>query len=403
MRQRSCKKRAKLAMSTAETKNVVCVADELPKTDTTIDILSFDIGTVNMGVARVRYDFARGRVCVMNAMLLNIFHPFQMLNENDKHDESIASTTAFPVAAYEHHRVESERVANRQILNCAYSEKQRVSRKRARIVEKTEHALQFASDRHPERTAKRRRAKIEQSTLPKTLADNWALIGAQLTLALSGHAWMANMQDLEFILLEQQDRTNPKARAICMSIVTFYETKRHTQTDVSQRRQTDGYWHLAPFIKICSASNKLAQKMTAALRSGSWTMQSVAATQVTSGANQLTDVQTRALLKKHFHLPTSDVANSETYSKRKISSVDEITAFFCSNIIAKARAQSATPLPEKCEERVVQMLAREPVNAYAHWIINQLKEKNNVTDALLQAFSWIEQCEVPPSAAATNI
>jgi hypothetical protein len=162
-----------------------------------------------------------------------------------------------------------------------------------------------------------------------------------------------------------------------------------------QQQQRGGHFALAPFIKVCSASNKLAHATVAAMRT-SWSTVSVHASTL-----RMTPVQVKALLKKHFLPPAAqDTVNTKTYSKRKISSKDEITCFFCRASIESARAKSLagggrTSLPATCDESIVERVSQEPVNAYAHWIVNQLQQKNNVTDALLQAFSWIQQCDLP--------
>lgn len=397
-------------------KNITCTDAPFPPCDTTIDVVSFDIGTINMGVARVRYDYTSHRLCVLNAMLLNIFHPFQRLNENDaEHDKD----TTFPVSAYYAAATLTDIVAE----NRAFSQQQLLCRKRARVCENTEHALQFATDMHPSGTAKRRHTKFNQSQIPATLADNWALIGAQLSLAIEAHRWMSQLDDIDFILIEQQDRANPKARAISLALVTFFETKRHLQPLSRRRPQTHMHEHaptgsqplssplssplvtLGPFIKICSASNKLAHSTTRAMRQN-WSI--VASRQSTAVPTLIAEAQVKAVLKKHFHPPQSSVADTSNYAKRKISSKDEMTAFFCRPIIERARALAAERhpvLPETCDEDIVKRVAHEPVNAYAHWIVNQLGAKNNVTDALLQAFSWLEQCQPPanPDAARSLV
>jgi hypothetical protein len=387
----------------SDAKRIVCTDAVLARTSTSIDIVSIDIGTINMGVARIRYDYASGNLCILNAMLLSIFNPFQMLNDNDAgHDE----TTTFPVDAY---YAQPPSDAQRAQDNTRFSQQQLLSRKRARITEKNDATLQFATDMHPSNGAKRRRTKLNAPQIPAALAENWALIGAQLTLALQAHAWIS--ENVDFLLVEQQDRSNPKARAVSLAIVTFFETKRHMclqqangqpqqpqPQQQQQQQQRGGHFALAPFIKVCSASNKLAHATVAAMRT-SWTTVSVH----DASTLRMTPVQVKALLKKHFLPPaTQDTVNTETYSKRKISSKDEITSFFCRASIESARAKSladgadrTSRLPATCAESIVERVAQEPVNAYAHWIVNQLQKKNNVTDALLQAFSWIQQCDLP--------
>lgn len=361
-------------------KSIACIESVFPPNENSIDIVSYDIGTKNMGVARIRYDFATHKLCILNAMLLNIYHPFQMLNENDKDAD-----TEFRVDAYYANKPIQQTL---QTGNHEFSQKQFLSRKRARITQLPAQTLQFLTDTHPQNTAKRRRTKLNQPTISKALEKNWALLGAQLTYSIDAHKWMSDICDIDFILLEQQDRTNVQTRAIMLSLVTFYETKR-LQASNRVRTATNSaaatpLWDLCPLIKVCSSSNKLGHLITRAMRT-QWT--------VTSSSSEyfMTPVQIRALLKKHFKPPASDVADTSDYSKRKISSKDEVTYFFCQDVINRARTLS--PLAEKCPENVIEQIARQPVNAYAHWIVNQLGEKNNVTDAILQTFAWIQLCE----------
>jgi len=344
-----------------------------------------------MGIARVRYNYKLQKVCILNAMLLSIFNPWQMLNSNDTEDAR-SEKIRFPVEAYYAVGCRPDD-SQRSLRNEAFSKQQKLCRKRARVVEKTEHALQFATGRHPARTVKRRRTKIEQASTTKSLEKSWSLVAAQLVLSLNTHAWLSNVQALDFILVEQQDRSGVGARAIFLALIAFYETKR-TAVEVEPPtdegvNNTESLLHLRPFVKICSSSNKLANVTTEALRTR-WRME-----RPQTQAHKMSEIKVRALLKKHLHPPAAETANSDTYSKRKISSVDEITAFFCADTIKAARQQSGQPLPPKCDEQIVRQLAAQPVNAYAKWIVNQNREKNNVTDALLQAFAWIEQAELP--------
>lgn len=355
----------------------------VPISDTSIDILSFDIGTINMGIAKMRYDFVTKRLCILNAMLMNIFNPFQTLNENDK---EVDTQTKFTVDAY--YASEPASVELDQ-GNKEFSTKQLQSRKRARVTEKTEKVLEFVTDTYPENTAKRRRKALEQPQITKSLANNWALIGAQLSCAFEAHKFINSLDEVDFIIIEQQQRTNVLTRAICMSIVTYYETKRQLQPQVNKRFRSSAtehaLWTMGPFIKICSAVNKLSHDIVEAMHND-WIFEQPSCTK------KLTATQIRALLKKHFIPPPVDTSS---YSKRKISSKHEITKLFCNSLILKARSlsfqQSPTVPPEKCSEEIIEQLTEENVNNYAFWIVNQLGEKNNVTDALLQAFAWIQK------------
>ena len=92
------------------------------------------------------------------------------------------------------------------------------------------------------------------------------------------------------------------------------------------------------------------------------------------------------------------MVNTEDYGKRKISSKKEVTHFFCSHFIKKAQELARNPdgtLPEVCPETVIGALSHIPVNSYAYWVANQLRQVNNVTDAILQAFAWMYQCNIP--------
>jgi len=397
------------------------VLDEIAfeRSDNTIDIVSFDIGTVRMGVTRVRYDYQRRRLCILYAMLLNIYHPYQVLNCNDQ-DSKDEST--FKVKAYQHtaHPFGCESASQsrqtRAQLNAAFSQKQSFSRKRALIVENSEQALQFYSARHPPHTKKRREAKFAKKEISKALAKGWVLDSAQLVLALNGHDWISGESadgPLDFCLLEQQDPKNIHMRALCMSVATYYETRRQMALQLKQKAAecadtsefaTQALRSLRPIVKICSSSNKLAHGITDALHTR-WSVSRQMRDD--SSTLRLTAVQIRALCKKYFSVPSENsVANSENYSKRKISSVAEITRFFCRPLLEEARSRTkrycersliqTNVTPNKCPEAVVESLARSfPVGAYAHWLVNQQAEKNNITDALLQVFSWIEQAAQP--------
>ncbi len=315
-------------------------------------------------------------------MLLNIYNPLQILNENDA---EVDEKTKFPVSAYYAEPIPEQTTVN---LNKQFSTAQFLSRKRARITEHTEHALEFATNNHPANAAKRRRTKLETKTISNALANSGPLMYAQLSHSLDIHTWISDIADIDFILLEQQLQSKAENVAIFASLITFFEMKRKL---LPPRAVDNTNWHLKPFIKSCSASNKLAQ-VTDALHE-TWKMSD------NQNEKFMTAVQIRALLKEHFTATTSMV-NTEDYGKRKISSKKEITHFFCGNLINKAREFSRGnngTLPEVCSEAVIERLATVPVNSYAHWIVNQLKEKNNVTDAILQAFAWMNQCAATPS------
>jgi len=382
----------------------------IPKRSTTIDILSFDVGEINMGVARLRYDYESKSVCMLNGMLLNIFHPLQRLNENDAAALAMPKQVATPrkkattekPAARRRKRSQdavfsvasfyAEPILESKIceLNHQFSQSQHCSRKRARIVENTEEALQFATNLHPQNVAKRRNTRLESKELSAKLETSWPLVFAQLPLAFDAHEWISDISNLDFILVEQQMSENALIKGIFASTIMYFEMKRSLQPlRVQDERNTN--WHLKPFIKAMSASKKLAQ-VTQSLHE-SWTLNEP------SEKNQfMSQVQIRALLKEHFK-PAASLTNTESYGQRKISSKKEVTHFFCSRVIQRARqlceAEGSAVLPDVCPERIVEKLAREPVNNYAYWIVNQLKEKNNVTDAILQAFAWINEC-LPP-------
>lgn len=386
-----------MSQTESKHKQITLCEELIPQSDTSLDILSFDIGTINMGVTRIRYDYATLRVTIMNAMLLSIFNPLQIVNDNDRDDESKQVT--FPVSAYYHNGTAPTEAERRQ-LNRSFSAQQRRCRKRALIADKTEQTLQYVSGQHPSRTVKRRRTKLEQSNISKSLEENWALIGAQLVHAIEAHDWISNTHTIDFILLEQQERTNVKMRSIMMALSTYFELKRFSHHSAKPRRvrapQTvDSQWHEAPFIKICSSSNKLSADTFAALQT-TWQLRVKPDSPLRIGGNEM-----RKMLKKHFKREEHAPANTETYSKRKISSSDEITKLFCRDIIQRARSLSPDSV-DVCPAAVVDQLVAEPANAYAHWITAQLKEKNNVTDALLQAFAWIEQASLPESQLVSS-
>ena len=360
----------------------ICVEKSFAVTESTIDLLSFDIGEINMGVARIRYDYVSKKFCILNAMLMNIYNPLQIVNENDLNVEEQPS---FPVSAYYAESISENTVKQ---LNKQFSNEQLLSRKRARITEHTDQALEFATNKHPQKVAKRRRTKFESKEISNSLAKSGPLMYAQLVHSLDIHTWISDISNIHFILLEQQLQSKAENVAIFASLITFFEMKRK-QLATNNQVNSENNWNLKPFIKSCSASNKLAQ-VTDALHE-SWIMHDE------SNEKFMTAVQIRALLKEHF-LVTESMVNTQDYGKRKISSKKEITHFFCGNLIKKAREMSLQAdgtLPKICSETVINRLTREPVNSYAHWIVNQLKEKNNVTDAILQAFAWINTSVSP--------
>lgn len=358
----------------------VCVDGVLPRSTTSIDILSFDIGKINMGVVKLRYDYSSKRFCILNKMLLNIRHPLQRLNENDTDQVGVE----FPVESFYAEPIEEARIKQ---LNKTFSDKQQILRKRARVTEQTEFALQFATGIYPSNVAKRRKAKLDSKTISATLEKSGPLKHAELVEALEIHAWISDISLIDFILLENQTTNNGPMREIFAGIIVYFEMKR--QLTIQRPPHMSNNFHLAPFIKSCSASNKLAE-VTDALYIN-WKIES------TKTHLFLTKIQLRALMKEHFKI-TSSTVNTENYGKRKISSVKEMTHFFCDKIIKKARElarNSDGSLPDVCPEQVLETLQTFPVNSHAHWIVNQLQKKVNVTDAILQAFAWMNQCEIP--------
>lgn len=361
--------------------NFTCIDAILPQSTETIDILSFDIGEINMGIAKIRFDYKTRQFCILNAMLLNIYHPLQRLNENDAETDE---ATSFPVDAY--YAIPPTEQAIQQ-LNKKFSDTQFVSRKRARITEHTENALEFATNRHPSNVAKRRRAKLDSKTVSQGLAASGPLMYAQLLNAMDIHDWISDISTIDFILLEQQLQSKAENVAIFASLIMFFESKRKLLPE--RAASNNDNWHLKPFIKSCSPANKLA-KVTDALHEN-WSMSDQ------SNVNCLAPTVIRKLLKDHFVVTTSMV-NTEDYGKRKISSKKEVTHFFCSHFIKKAQELARNPdgtLPEVCPETVIGALSHIPVNSYAYWVANQLRQVNNVTDAILQAFAWMYQCNIP--------
>ncbi len=360
----------------------ICVDSVICRSTTSIDLLSFDIGQINMGIIKIRYDYATKRFCILNMMLLNIRHPLQRLNENDAEEVGVE----FPVDSYYAQPINEFEIRQ---LNHTFSERQHVLRKRARVTEQTEFALQFATNGHPSNVAKRRKAKLELRTVSATLERSGPLKHAELIEALDIHEWISDLSQMDFILLENQTTNNGPMREIFAGIIVYFEMKRRLTAPRSNVQIGTSNLNLAPFIKSCSASNKLAE-VTDALYVN-W--------KIESSRNDLflTIVQLRKLLKDHFQV-TSSTVNTENYGKRKISSVKEMTHFFCDKIIKKARELARNPdgsLPDVCPEHVLETLATFPVNSHAYWIVNQLGKKVNVTDAILQAFAWMNQCEIP--------
>jgi hypothetical protein len=185
------------------------IGAEFAKTTDCIDLLSFDPGTVNLAVTHLRVDKRQYRFCILHAALIDISQPRDCF--------------AYP-----------------QPMNGRARKPERVEPYTCRYPQPLVHG-------------------VDKPVLPLSAAHNTVLCNPEppvlsaMPWALNCVPWIANVDALDYVLIEAQDPNSAAMRAVQHSIQAYFETRN------AVRGAT------APLIQFVNARLKLSDALVGTL------------------------------------------------------------------------------------------------------------------------------------------
>lgn len=321
------------------------------KTNPCIDVVSFDVGTVNLGIVRVRYDTAAHRCCLVHAMVLDMYEPRRSLDVD----------TEFRAGA------------------------QSVRTRKPRHIEPFDGdhwpdpppevpALPRVHQEHHAHLLDAARREREAPKRKQRAAVLWELQFQLLPLALDHVPWLQD-DAVDRVLVEQQQYDNTVMRCVSYAIVSYYATRRSARLLAEAPSAVASAVSTECQLQIFPSTNKLSKAYINALG-------------CTCHVQTLAEPLTVSLL--HMVRPAAqpiggaqdndDTDSDETTSEAVGTNLHDLLVSHKSHAHKKA---SAT--------RVLVKLFDAHTHPFGHWLESQRQAKHNVCDALLQALAWILQ------------
>lgn len=375
---------------------ITLTARPFDRTDQCIDLVSFDVGTTHLGIARVRYDRAARRCCIVQGAQIDIYHPHRSLELDtvfrgvSKRKRQRKPAHVEPFDAHQWPPSPSTTIA--------------IGAATAGVAASSAND---DDDDGPEEVqeetvvqAFHRRMLREKQTLREqanTLSQQWMHDVELMPFALHLVPWLHDTS-IDRVLVEQQDQINTQMRCIGYCIFDIFQTRRmlaleHPMVPIASISE-----HAA--LELFPSTLKLSQWVINVLLQ-SWRVYTDASLAYDAPACHDDDddddddddkeanerrgeagVRERSVevvererkrRKKAAAVKThDDLVNHASHGKKKASAVRVLTHLFTPD----RRAQHQHP--------------------FYHWLSVQRSEKHNVCDAILQAFAWIIKYEQEP-------
>lgn len=321
------------------------------KTSACIDVVSFDVGTVNLGCVRVRYDTAAHRCCLVHAMVLDMYEPRR----------SLGADTAFRAGAQS---VRARKPTHIEPFDGDCWPDPPPAPPPLPSAHQEHHAhLLDAARREREAPKRKQRAAVL-----------WELQFQLLPLALDHVPWLQD-DAVDRVLVEQQQYDNTVMRCVSYAIVSYYATRRSARLLVSDPAPAAA--PAAPAVstkchlQIFPSTIKLSKAYINALGR-------------TCQVQALAEPLAASLL--HMVRPAAQASGGAQHNDE--GDTDEAVG---SNLHDALVSHASHAHKKASAARVLGKLFDAHTHPFGHWLESQRQAKHNVCDALLQALAWILQ------------
>lgn len=337
------------------------------KSRSSLDIVSFDVGTVHLGVVRVRYDTQLHRCCIVEAAVVDVYAPRASLRGDEEFRAGAASARA---------RRKPDRIE--PFHGSTWPDAPQPAPPLADAHAEQHQQLLDVAQR--ERSAPKRRQRA--SVL-------WELQFQLLPLALDCVPWLHDA-DIDRVLVEQQQYDNTVMRCISYAIVGYFTTRRSAlvlqaaDPDADLQRRALGR-HCA--LQIFPSTLKLNKAYVNTLTT-------------TCAVDTLSEPLHASLLQ----IVRPGSASSASSAQARAESTDDDVEP-ASNVHDELVSHASHAHKKVSAIRVVDSMFDAHTHPFGHWLEAQRQAKHNVCDALLQAFAWILQwrdCNESAASSATE-
>lgn len=361
-----------------ECPRITVAAKTFQKTTSCIDIVSFDVGTTHLAVARLRYDRQRFRCCIVEAALIDIYNPWQSLrpdkqfrsSEKSRKQRKPAHVEPFSGAEWPAIPAKENEEEKQQELYRFHAEM--LEKKRIKRAEETNEALQWTHD-------------VEM-----------------LSLALHWVPWLHDHQ-IDRVLVEQQQYDNTKMRCISYCLLDMFQTRRLVALSLCPAPLVPSISKEAT-LELFPSTLKLSQWVINVLLQ-SWTVLPDPTLLYSAPKEEekeedeeedddgdgeeekgvtvrtLEEVEEarkqRAKKNRNNTMLHDDLVDHATHGTKKQSASRVLTYFFTPR----------SPTPDRKPDRQ---------HPFHNWLTVQRAEKHNVCDAVLQAIAFIIKNEQQP-------
>lgn len=192
---------------------VICLAARpFTKTAACIDLISFDVGTTHLAVARIRYDRAHNRCCIVNAVQMDIYNPWRslMLDADYRHADGSVKNKR------------QRKPGHVEPFDGSVWPSWKTKSEIASVIDANNANKGGSLTDFHKRILDEKRVLREKET---SQTHRWVHDVELMPLALHNIEWLHDT-DIDRVLVEQQQYDNTKMRCISYCLLDMFQTRR---------------------------------------------------------------------------------------------------------------------------------------------------------------------------------
>lgn len=372
----------------------ICMTSRpFPKTSSCIDVVSYDVGTTHLAVARLRFDRDNMACCIVEGALIDIYNPWDSLKLDIKFGQGNQRKNGKPDHVEPFSAQTWPPLRGKQIVHPN--------------SETDKHLRKFHENVLQQKKETREEAKTESL--------QWAHDVEVLSLALHWIPWIHG-SDIDHVLFEQQQHDNTKMRCISYCLLDTYQNRRLLAISLQEKGRIASVGEktvlelfpstlkLSPKIinlllqswivmPSKSCSYKEPKKAPASKRTILEQHQQQAREKQQTGEKEEEGVKVKSLQEiedarkqraknnRNNTMLHDDLVDHATHGTKKQSASRVLTYFFKPKPI---KSDNGSEIPSKIQ------------HPFYNWLMTQRAEKHNVCDAILQAMAFIIKNEQQP-------